>query len=183
MKNNTIASTGYSGKRYPGVVTTFRCSVFLTSAHRSLILILLSFLCAVSTSHAQEDRPCPTLQPDSESSTELLVKGTLQYHQWTIDVLEAVTASVSSRLEQPLGSSEKSVTVYFDVVKGGQIGDLEVHETSGDRVFDDEFLQAIQFLAPFSIDSTYMDECSLQKLALSIKWVNGGSLTEIRDTE
>jgi len=126
--------------------------------------------------------PCPSeYSQDSDASVESAIKGTLRYHEWSIGVLEEVTASVSSRFDRPDGSDDSSLTVNFDVVTGGAIDALTVSESSGDPSFDDEFLQAILFLAPFSIDSEYMTECSIAGLALSIKWENGGSFTEIRD--
>jgi len=144
------------------------------------LLIVIAMLKPHSDVFSQT--PCPgEFSQQSEQSIESAVKGTLRYHEWSIEVLEEVTTSVSSRLKEPDGSDEKSLSVSFDVVGGGAIDALTIAESSGDPSFDDEFLQAILFLAPFSIDNEFMSECSIASLALSIKWENGGSFTEIRE--
>lgn len=150
---------------------------------RSILDLALVALVLVSTTtvvSSQSANPCPPSDPDSGNATENLIKGTMRYHEWALEVLEEVTASVSGRMQSPEGADSNSITVFMDVVAGGEIDQLAVEQGSGSSAFDDEFLQAIQSLAPFSIDTEYMQECSLPRLALSIKWLNGGSLTEIR---
>lgn len=143
-------------------------------------LVAVALACTTTLVFGQSGDPCPPSGPDAGNVTENLIKGTMRYHEWAIEVLEEVTASVSGRLQSPDGADANSITVFMDVVAGGEIDELAVEQGSGDTAFDDEFVQAIQSLAPFSIDTDYMQECSLARLALSIKWLNGGSLTEIR---
>lgn len=163
-----------------GILPVVKAQRCWTRSLADLVLIAVVMVSPTTMVAAQSVEPCPPSSSEAGDVTENLIKGTMRYHEWAIEVLEEVTAGVSGRLKSPEGADSNSITVFMDVVAGGEIDQLAVEQGSGDTVFDDEFLQAIQSLAPFSIDTVYMEECSLSRLALSIKWLNGGSLTEIR---